>query len=115
MKKHLSSRSIKWTSFPIYFIDVVDVYELEVGERPESFLYSLIVFCNKLAVAVALAVSAEFLNEFKQINHGVVSHRHWAKLSVTLEKMRAQRRRQTGSSSPGPYQLNSVSKADDDE
>lgn len=41
--------------------DVINVYELEVGGRPESVFYSLIVFCNKVVVVVALAISAAFL------------------------------------------------------
>uniref|UniRef100_A0A0R3T7K3 MFS domain-containing protein n=1 Tax=Rodentolepis nana TaxID=102285 RepID=A0A0R3T7K3_RODNA len=51
---------LPWSMLP----DVIDAYELEIGERPESVFYSLIVFCNKLAVGVSLAISAAFLEYF---------------------------------------------------
>lgn len=41
--------------------DVIDAFELEHGHRSESVFYSVIVFCNKLAVGVALAISAGIL------------------------------------------------------
>nr|CUU98258.1 hypothetical transcript [Hymenolepis microstoma]CUU98260.1 hypothetical transcript [Hymenolepis microstoma] len=51
---------LPWSMLP----DVIDAFELEYGYRSESVFYSVIVFCNKLAVGVAVSISAGVLGLF---------------------------------------------------
>lgn len=51
---------LPWSMLP----DVIDAFELEYGYRSESVFYSVIVFCNKLAVGAAVSISAGVLGVF---------------------------------------------------